>query len=99
MTRREMLWFWDHYLRDQADEADPRAAPLLAPDVSGLAATTVVVGELDVLRDEGLAYVDRLRAADVPVTTTVYRGAAHGLWWMDAVMSQAAELTRQLAPC
>lgn len=98
MTRREMLWFWDHYLRDQADEVDPRAAPLLAADLSGLPPTTVVVAELDLLRDEGLAYADRLRAAGVQVTSTVYEGAAHGFWWLDAVMAQAAELTEQLGP-
>ena len=98
MTRREMLWFWDHYLRDEADETDPRAAPLVVADLSGLPATTVVVCELDVLRDEGLAYADRLRAAGVPMTATVYPGAAHGFWWMDAVMVQADELTRQLVP-
>lgn len=98
MTRREMLWFWDHYLRDEADESDPRAVPLVAADLSGLPPTTVVVCELDVLRDEGLAYADRLRAAGVPVATTTYTGAAHGFWWMDAVMMQAAELTAELAP-
>lgn len=98
MTRREMLWFWDLYLRDEADEADPLAVPLAAPDLAGLPPATVVVCELDVLRDEGLSYAERLREAGVPTSTTVYPGAAHGFWWMDAEMSQAAELTAQLAP-
>jgi acetyl esterase len=96
MTRAEMEWFWGHYLRTEADEQDPRAAPLLAADLSGLPPALVVVAELDPLRDEGLAYAERLRAAGVPAESTVYRGAAHGFWWMDGEMRQAGELDEQL---
>ena len=97
MTAREMVWFWDHYLRTADDARDPRAAPLLAEDLTGLPPTTIVTAELDPLRDEALAYAERLTASGVPVSTTTYVGAAHGFWWMDAVMSQSAELTAQLA--
>lgn len=97
MTARELVWFWDHYLADPADGLDPRAAPLLAQDLSGLPPTTIVTAELDPLRDEALHYAERLAEAGVEVTVTTYAGAAHGFWWMDAVMSQAAELTAELA--
>jgi acetyl esterase len=96
MTRAEMEWFWAHYLATESDEHDPRAAPLLAPDPAGLPPALVVVPELDPLRDEGLAYAERLRSAGVPAEATVYPGAAHGFWWMDAEMRQADELTEQL---
>ena len=33
----------------------------------------------------------RLRQLEIP-------GAAHGFWWLDAVMSQAEELTAALVP-
>ncbi|MCW2616522.1 MAG: hypothetical protein JWN08_3516 [Frankiales bacterium] len=98
MTRRELDWFWDHYLRGPADARDPAAAPLHAPDLAGLPATTIVVPELDPLHDEGVAYSERLRGAGVPVRLLEIRGAAHGFWWMDAVMSQADELTAALVP-
>ena len=97
MTAREMVWFWDHYLRTPADGLDPRAAPLLAPDLAGLPPTTIVTAELDPLRDEALRYAERLAESGVTVTSTTYAGAAHGFWWMDGAMSQAAELTAQLA--
>lgn len=97
MTAREMVWFWDHYLASPTDGRDPRASPLLAPDLAGLPPTTIVTAELDPLRDEALAYADRLRKAGVTVETTTYAGAAHGFWWMDAAMSQAVDLTARLA--
>lgn len=97
MSKPEMEWFWSHYLRSEADEQNPAAAPLLADDLSGLPPATVVVAELDPLRDEGLAYAERLRTAGVPTEVEVYRGAAHGFWWMDGEMRQATELTEQLA--
>ena len=36
MTRADMVWFWAHYLRSAADDQDPRAAPLVASDLTGL---------------------------------------------------------------
>jgi acetyl esterase len=96
MSRSEMEWFWDHYLRSPADGQDPRAAPLLATDLTGQPPTTLALAELDPLRDEGLAYGERLREQGIPTEVTVYRGAAHGFWWMDGEMRQAAELTEQL---
>jgi acetyl esterase len=97
MTRADMEWFWDHYLRSEADEHDPAAAPLLAADLAGLPSALVVVAELDPLRDEGLAYAERLRTAGVRTESAVFRGAAHGFWWMDREMRQATELDEQIA--
>jgi acetyl esterase len=97
MTSHEMEWFWDHYLREDADGQKPFAAPLQASDFTDLPATTLMVAEIDVLRDEGLRYAEQLRVAGVPVDVFVFPSAPHGFWWMDAALGQANELDRLLA--
>ena len=97
ITRRELDWFWGLYLRGPEDAADPLAAPLHALDLAGLPPTTIVVPELDPLHDEGVLYAQRLEAAGVAVRLLEIAGAAHGFWWMDAAMSQAADLTAVIA--
>ncbi|KFV46232.1 arylacetamide deacetylase isoform X1 [Gavia stellata] len=60
---------------------DPRAAPLLASDAQlrGLPLTYILTCEHDVLRDDGVMYATRLRAAGVPVTHDNAKDAFHGV--------------------
>jgi acetyl esterase len=78
LTRKGMIWFWDHYLNDKAEARDFRVAPLLAPSLAGLPRAFVVTAEYDVLRDEGQAYAKRLAEAGVPVTHVFVEGMNHG---------------------
>ncbi|XP_068613408.1 arylacetamide deacetylase-like [Brachionichthys hirsutus] len=59
---------------------DPRASPLLVPDsaLRSLPKTYVLTCEFDVLRDDGIMYVTRLRAAGVEVTHEHYDTGFHG---------------------
>ncbi len=78
LTRKGMMWFWDHYLKDKSVAADFRAAPLLAASLRGLPRAFVVTAEYDVLRDEGQAYARRLEEAGVSVTQVFAEGMNHG---------------------
>ncbi len=89
LGKREMEWFRDHYLPNKADWSNPDAAPLLAADHSGLPPAYVVIAEYDPLRDEGLAYADKLRAAGVPVTVKHYEDQLHIFFTMVNVFESA----------
>lgn len=77
LTRRDMLWFFDHYA-PRVRHGDPDIAPLRAPDLSGLPPAVIVTAEFDVLCDEGEAYANRLAAAGLPVTHRCAIGLPHG---------------------
>jgi acetyl esterase len=77
LSRQRAGWFWDQYTAGAAP-TEPGAAPVLNPDPSGLPPTYLVLADIDVLRDEGLAYAQRLRSVSVPADTTVWPGTVHG---------------------
>jgi acetyl esterase len=77
LSQAGMKWFWGCYLGTAADAGKPTVAPLRA-NVARLPAATVITAEFDPLRDEGEAYADQLRAAQVPVIGRRYLGMIHG---------------------
>jgi acetyl esterase len=85
-----MHWFWDQYLPEPADRADPLASPLEAPDLAGLAPAIVVATGHDPLRDEAAAYARRLAEAGVPVGHRCYGGLFHGAPGLAEVLPEAA---------
>jgi acetyl esterase/lipase len=106
LTRESMIWFWDHYTPDASVRANPGASPLHAEDLSGLPPAVVLTAEHDVLRQEGEAYAERLRAAGVPVELKRFPGQMHGFFTMVNVLPGAAAgleyvgayIDRNLAP-
>lgn len=70
---------WRALLGDAAggDDVSPYAAPARATDLSGLPPALVQVGDLEVFRDEDIAYAQRLMQAGVPTELHVYPGAFH----------------------
>jgi acetyl esterase len=91
VNRQDMVWYWDHYLPDQAARGNPYASPLRASGLSGLAPAYLVTAEHDPLRDEGFAYADRLRAARVPVEHRHYGSQIHGFFSFVNVLDDAGK--------
>ncbi|ADJ15455.1 alpha/beta hydrolase [Halalkalicoccus jeotgali] len=79
LTGRAMVWFWNHYLRDDIDGANLRASPLRAPErlLAELPPVTLFSCGYDPLRDEQFAYAEALEDAGVPVEHTNYDGMIH----------------------
>jgi acetyl esterase len=92
LTAKSMAWFWDAYLPDEAKRAHITASPLRASigELAGLPETLVIVGENDVLRDEGEAYARKLTEADVRTTTVRYNGTIHDFMMLNPLRTTAA---------
>lgn len=82
-------WFFGHYATTRAQREDWRFAPLLAPDVDGVAPAWIGLAECDPLVDEGIDYADKLRLAGVPVDLEIYRGVTHEFIKMGRAIAQA----------
>ena len=62
---------------------DWRVSPLVAPNLSGVAAATVVLAEFDPLLDEGRQYAQKMRDAGVNVAVQFHSGVPHGFFCPD----------------
>jgi acetyl esterase len=62
-----MHWFWEQYAQGVSPN-NPDLSPLRLQDVPALPPTLVATAEYDPLRDEGVAYAEKLKAAGIPVT-------------------------------
>src|SRR5205807_1846929 len=83
-------FFREYYLKEAKDAANPYASPLKAKSLKGLPPAFVIMGEKDVLRDEGEEYVAKLRQAGVSANGYCQQGAGHlGPLW--AAAAPAAE--------
>jgi acetyl esterase len=86
LTRKAMDYFLGaNFTPDQ--RKDVLAFPLKASvdQLQGLPPATIIVAENDLLRAEGEAYADKLRAAGVATTSTRYKGTIHDFVMLNAL--------------
>ncbi len=90
LTTPATEWFVRQYMGDQSLDASDAASPLIVVPPKNLAPAVICVAEFDPLRDEGLAYADRLDEAGVPVRRYTGAGLIHGYFSFTAQVSPAA---------
>jgi len=88
LERPTILWFHECYIKDDYDRLDFRYAPLITEDLSQLPPTFVIVADHDPLRDEGVAYANRLRDSGVDVILKEYEGMFHPFLSLAGVLDQ-----------
>jgi acetyl esterase len=91
LTADTMTWFHDHYITDPAHDDDWRASPLRHPDLSRLPPALVLTAGYDPLRDEGMAYAQRLSESGVWATLVSFERQIHGFMPMGRVIDEANE--------
>lgn len=88
LDKAMMDWFRGHYLQDSSLVDDLRLSPLRNPDFHGHP-DTVIATATDPLRDEGLAYGEKLRDAGVNVINLDYPELVHGFITMGGAIPAA----------
>ena len=93
LSSEGMAWFGDAYA---SDPADYRAAPL-SHSHHAMPPSVVMTATLDPLHDQGVAYVEALKAAGTPVRHIEAEGNIHGLINLRKIIPSAQdEITRNL---
>jgi len=96
LTKALMDWFWDHYA-DPSERADPKASPLLAPDLSDLPPALIITGEFDPLRDQGKAYAEALVDAGTQARNITYPGQIHTSFTAVGAIPTANDARQEIA--
>lgn len=89
LNRPMLEWFYSQYVLDSSERVHPYASPLYANSLTGLPPATVILAQIDPLRDDGQAYAARLQEAGVPVTVKTFDGATHEFFGMTGLVHEA----------
>ncbi|BBZ53122.1 alpha/beta hydrolase [Mycolicibacterium phocaicum] len=97
LTAKQIAWLSELYVPDADDGSDPRVSPILAEDLSGVPPTLVTVAGFDTLRDEGIAYAQRLKDFGVPTRLLRESGLVHGYISMTQISPAARDAVSRVA--
>ncbi|XP_013403166.1 AB hydrolase superfamily protein C1039.03-like, partial [Lingula anatina] len=84
LTEKQMQWYANHFLNNEEEKSDPRASPLLRQSFSHLPPALCIVTGSDVLVDENMEYVQKLKDAGVETELVVMKGVVHSYFVLPA---------------
>ena len=97
LSTKDVRGCFDLYVPADTDATDPRVSPLYASTFEGLPKALVFTAGFDVLRDEGLEYVERLEKAGVEVEHVHQPAMPHGYITMTRLCREAREDIARMA--
>ncbi|THH01789.1 hypothetical protein EW026_g949 [Hermanssonia centrifuga] len=100
LVPEKMIWYRQQYSPNEADWTKWDNSPIFAPEEAFKKSPPawIAIAELDILRDEALAYAEKLKKAGVEVETKIYKGSPHPIMAMDVgkqLVSDAAEALKK----
>ncbi|XP_071161591.1 ethyl acetate hydrolase-like [Mytilus galloprovincialis] len=81
LSSEVLQWFNRNYI-NEADFEKPRASPLLYKSFNKCPPALIIMAELDMNRDHGYAYHEKLKEAGVKSQTFTVKGVTHGFFVM-----------------
>jgi acetyl esterase len=96
LSAEDMRWFWNHYVKNDADNRNPLAVPLLA-DLPDLPPLMLTAAEFDPLLDDSTALVAKLEAAGAPYRYVLWPGVTHASIQMTRMLDVAQKHIEDIA--
>ncbi len=97
LTRRDVAWAYETYLRSPVDRHSPFVSPLRAGSLADLPPALVATAGFDPLRDEGVAYATALSDAGVPTRHDHEPAMPHGFLSLAADVDDADDALDRIA--
>jgi acetyl esterase len=91
-----MDWFIDHYLENSSETKNSLASPVYG-DLTGLPPAIVVTAEYDPLRDQDLAYAEKLEQSGVKTQVLDYPGMIHGFVQLPGFFAEGKDAIEKIA--
>jgi acetyl esterase len=96
LSTESIYWYRNHYLSNEEQAKSYIVSPLLAEKLNGVPPALILTSEFDVLRDEGEAYVIRLKEEGVSVKYKCYEGMLHDFITLPGLFCKAKDAISEI---